>query len=43
VNGLRQGSFRIFRLAGINVYLHWSCFIIALIEIKTYVRIAEAI
>ena len=34
MNGLRQGSFRLFRLAGINVYLHWSWFLIALIEIN---------
>jgi Zn-dependent protease len=38
VNGLRQGSFRIFRLAGINVYLHWSWFIIALVEINARQR-----
>ena len=38
MNGLRQGSFRIFRLAGINVYLHWSWFIIALVEINARQR-----
>jgi Zn-dependent protease len=38
MNGLRSGSFRIFRLAGINVYLHWSWFIIALIEINARQR-----
>lgn len=30
----RQGSFRLFQLAGINVYLHWSWFAIALLEIS---------
>lgn len=29
-----QGSFRLFRLAGINVFLHWSWFVIALIEVQ---------
>ncbi len=29
----RQGSFRLFRLLGINVYLHWSWFIVAMFEI----------
>src|SRR5512135_758186 len=26
----RQGSFRLFRLLGINVYLHWSWFVVAM-------------
>ena len=30
----QRGSLRLFRLAGINVYLHWSWFIIAAIEIE---------
>lgn len=30
----RQGSFRLFRLFGIDVYLHWSWFLIALYEIQ---------
>jgi Zn-dependent protease len=34
MKGFHQGSFRIFRFAGISVYLHWSWFIIALIEIN---------
>jgi Zn-dependent protease len=38
MNGLRQGSFRLFRLAGINVYLHWSWFLVALIEINARQR-----
>ena len=38
MTGLRQGSFRIFHAAGINVYLHWSWFIIALIEINARQR-----
>lgn len=35
---MRQGSFRIFRLAGIDVFLHWSWFVIALIEINARQR-----
>lgn len=30
----RQGSFRLFRLAGIDVFLHWSWFVVALYEIS---------
>jgi Zn-dependent protease len=30
----RQGSFRLFRFAGIDVFLHWSWFIIALVGIN---------
>ena len=30
----RRGSFRLFQLAGINVYVHWSWFIIAYLVIK---------
>jgi Zn-dependent protease len=30
----RQGSIHLFRFAGINVYLHWSWFLIAFYEIK---------
>jgi Zn-dependent protease len=29
-----QGSFRLFRIVGINVYLHWSWFIVAVYEIQ---------
>jgi Zn-dependent protease len=35
---MRQGSFRIFRLAGIDVFLHWSWFVIALIEVNARQR-----
>ena len=38
MTGLRQGSFRIFTISGINVYLHWSWFVIALFEINTRQR-----
>jgi Zn-dependent protease len=31
---LRQGSFRLFRLAGIDLYLHWSWFLVAYYEIS---------
>ena len=30
-----QGSFRLFRFAGIQVFLHWSWFIVALYEVNT--------
>ena len=30
----KQGSFRLFRLVGIDVYLHWSWFLVAAIEIQ---------
>ncbi len=29
-----QGAFRLFRLAGIDVYLHWTWFVVALIEVQ---------
>jgi len=31
----RQGSFHLFRLAGINVYLHWSWFLVAVYQISS--------
>ena len=31
----RQGSFRLFRLWGIDVHLHWSWFVVALYSIST--------
>jgi len=34
MTGLRSGSFRIFHFAGIDVFLHWSWFLIAAIEIQ---------
>jgi Zn-dependent protease len=34
----QQGSFRLFRFAGIQVYLHWSWFAVALIEVNTRSR-----
>src|SRR5712691_9926381 len=30
----RQGSFRLFRFAGIDVFLHWSWFAVALVELQ---------
>jgi Zn-dependent protease len=30
----RQGSFHLFRLAGVDLYLHWSWFIVAMLEIS---------
>jgi Zn-dependent protease len=32
---IRQGSFRLFRFSGIDVFLHWSWFVVALIEIQS--------
>lgn len=34
----QQGSFRLFRFSGIQVYLHWSWFVIALIEVNSRSR-----
>ena len=34
VTPTRQGSFKLFRFAGIQVYLHWSWFLVAWIEIS---------
>src|SRR5882724_2874449 len=34
MTNLNQGAIRIFRVAGINVFLHWSWFVIALFEIN---------
>jgi len=31
---IRQGSIRLFRFSGIDVFLHWSWFVVALIEIQ---------
>jgi Zn-dependent protease len=31
----RSGSIHLFRLAGVDVYLHWSWFVVALIELQT--------
>jgi Zn-dependent protease len=33
MTGLRQGSIRLFRFAGIDVFLHWSWFLVATFEI----------
>ena len=30
----QRGGFRLFRLAGIDVFLHWSWFVVALFEIQ---------
>jgi Zn-dependent protease len=34
MTSLRSGSFRLFRFAGIDLFLHWSWFLVALIEIN---------
>jgi Zn-dependent protease len=34
VTPTRQGSFRLFRFAGIDVYLHWSWFLVAAFEVS---------
>ena len=30
----QQGAIRLFRLAGIDVFLHWSWFVVALFELQ---------
>lgn len=35
MNAITSGAFRIFRLAGINVYLHWSWFLVAAFEVRS--------
>src|ERR1051325_7210395 len=30
----RQGSFRLFQIMGVEIFLHWSWFVVALIEIN---------
>jgi Zn-dependent protease len=30
----RRGAFRLFRLAGINVYLHWTWFVVAVFQVQ---------
>jgi Zn-dependent protease len=32
--GIRQGSIHLFRLAGVDLFLHWSWFVVAVIEIE---------
>src|SRR3981189_2738393 len=34
MTSLRQGSIRLFRLAGVDVFLHWSWFLVAAFEIS---------
>src|SRR6516225_6756276 len=34
----QRGSFRLFRFAGVQVYLHWSWLVVALIEINMRTR-----
>ena len=36
--GKRKGSIHLFRLAGIDVFLHWSWFLVALFEIQSRKR-----
>ena len=33
---LQQGSIHLFRIAGVDLYLHWSWFLVALIEIQNW-------
>ena len=32
---VRQGSFHLFRLAGVDLFLHWSWFLVAAFEIQS--------
>lgn len=34
MSDLRRGSFKLFRFAGVDLYLHWSWFFVAIIEIS---------
>ena len=34
MTGLQRGAFRLFRVAGIEVFLHWSWFIVAVVAIQ---------
>jgi len=34
MTSLRQGSLHLFRFAGVDVFLHWSWFLVAAIEIE---------
>ena len=38
LGSMRQGSIHLFRFAGIDVFLHWSWFLIALFEIQSRAR-----
>src|SRR5438874_4284238 len=38
MTAIRQGSIRLFRLAGVNVSLHWSWFLVAAFEISGRTR-----
>jgi len=42
MNSLTNGSFRLFRVAGIQVYLHWSWLVIAAVEIEMRARAYHA-
>jgi Zn-dependent protease len=39
----KQGAIQLFRLAGVSVYLHWSWFIVAVIEIQERSRYASLV
>jgi Zn-dependent protease len=38
MTSIRQGSIRLFRFAGVDVFLHWSWFLVAAFEISDRVR-----
>ena len=38
MNSLAGGSFRLFRVSGIQVYLHWSWLVVAYVEIVSRVN-----
>src|SRR5271165_4349132 len=42
MNNLTAGSFRLFRIAGIQVYLHWSWLVVAYFEIGSRVNKYES-
>lgn len=43
MTSLRQGSFRLFRFAGVEVFLHWSWFLVAAFEINGRTRTYSSI
>src|SRR5579863_382206 len=36
MQGIRQGAIHLFRLAGVDLYLHWSWFLVAAYEIQSH-------
>ena len=41
MSAFRAGSLRLFRLAGIDVYLHWSWLLVAIFLVQYRIRLAQ--